>query len=277
MGLNLSAIYLKITRIGDFSKAAGPAWAKQILDDKEPRPRQLVILFRAPWIALVDSRNVLSRTMALELSEATEGEAVWVQVSSTMLTVSFLRAIHGETVIDKRIPDLKDVDLLPRFVDAEQEGWDFLRKAGVPPELRMLRVRDIDAKMISGNRKADMILLDRKSPGQPVGHGYFTHQIKSPRREENGPPIEFSLFKKDDNLLIDLYLVPETLEPHTADHLLNVLDQIACRKPRPEGHAYAASVTPTSKDETAVHTARKVLHERFAEFGKSRTPAFRLI
>src|SRR5688572_29317048 len=188
MGLNLSAIHLRPPSLDAFSQSVGPMWTRHIQGDRENRRRQLLILFRAPWITLVDSRSELPREMALELSRVTEGEAVWLEVAGTMLAVRCVRAINGETVVDPRIPDPKEPDLLPRFADAELEGWNFLKKCGIPPDVRFLRVRDIAAAPIKGKQQGDMILLERKAPGEEPGHGYFTHSIKSPRKEEDGPP-----------------------------------------------------------------------------------------
>src|SRR6266850_4561548 len=104
MGLNLAQIFLRKLNFAAFVDAIAPAWTRSIESDKEPRRRQLMVLFRQPWIALVDSAGDLPKSLALELSGACEGEALRISVSSTTLTTEAYRAVNGETVEDRSMP-----------------------------------------------------------------------------------------------------------------------------------------------------------------------------
>src|SRR6266850_4402118 len=104
MGLNLAQIYLRDVDFKKFLEAIGPAWTRSIESDQEPHRRQLLVLFRQPWIALVDSTGDLPKSLALELSGACEGEALRISVSSTTLTTEAYRAVNGETVEDRSMP-----------------------------------------------------------------------------------------------------------------------------------------------------------------------------
>ena len=123
MGLNLAQIYLRNVNLDAFTQAVGPAWERAIESDAEPRRRQLLVLMREPWIALVDSTGDLPKSLALELSGACEGEALRVSVSSTTLTAETYRAENGEAKDDLAIPAPDPDGLMPLYADAEMEVW----------------------------------------------------------------------------------------------------------------------------------------------------------
>jgi hypothetical protein len=276
MGLNLAQIYLRNVNLDAFTQAIGPAWERAIESDAEPRRRQLLVLFRQPWIALVDSTGDLPKTLALELSGACEGEALRVSVSSTTLTAETYRAENGEAKDDLAIPAPDPGGPMPLYADAEMEVWNILQKVGVPPELRLLRVRDIAARKAQKGEQGDLVLLERKAPGEKVGHGYFVSELKAPRTEEDGPPAEFSHYKAEQKLYADIYVATVTPDAERVDHLLNVLEGIARRKPRPPLHHYRAVVTPDTEDETKAQEALAFLRERYRELAKTRPLAFSL-
>jgi len=276
MGLNLAQIYLRDVDFKKFLEAIGPAWTRSIESDQEPHRRQLLVLFRQPWIALVDSTGDLPKSLALELSGACEGEALRVSVSSTTLTAETYRADKGEPVDDLSIPAADPSGLMPLYADAEMEVWNILQKVGVPPELRLLRVRDISARKPQGDEQGDLVLLERKGPGEKVGHGTFVSELKAPRTEEDGPPAEFSLYKAEQKMYADIFVATVTPDADRVDHLLNVLEGIARRKPRPPLHHYMAVVTPDTEDETKRQEALAFLRERYRELAKTRPLAFTL-
>jgi hypothetical protein len=276
MGLNLSQVYLQAPDFDAFLKAIGPAWSRTIESDTEPRKRQLLVLVRPPWIALVDSTGDLPKPLAVELSQVTEGEAIQVAVSSTTLTAEVSRIIHGEAVEEHPYPPVDPGAPMPLYVDPEMEVWTALYKLGVPPELRLLRVRDISARATLKDEQGDLILMERKEPGGPVGHGYFVSELKEPRTEESGPPVEFSIYKSHEKMLADLYQVTVAPDAERVDNLLQVLESIARRKPRPPLHHYMAAVSPTIDDETQRQEALAFLRERYRELAKTRPLAFTL-
>lgn len=276
MGLNLAQIYLRNVDFEAFVKTIGPAWERAIESDTEPRRRQLLVLFRQPWIALVDSTGDLPKSLALELSGASGGEAFRVSVSSTTLTAETYRAEGGEAKDDLTIPAADPDGLMPLYADAEMEVWDILQKVGVPPELRLLRVRDIAARKTQKGEQGDLVLFERKGPGEKSGHGYFVGELKAPRTEEDGPPAEFSMVKAEQKLFADIYVATVTPDADRVDHLLNVLEAIARRKPRPPLHHYRAVVTPDTEDETKAQEALAFLRERYRELAKTRPLAFSL-
>lgn len=276
MGLNLAQIFLRNLDFGAFLKSAIPAWTAFIESDTEPRRRQLLVLFRQPWIALVDSTGDLPKTFAVELSQATGGEAIRISVSSTTLTAEISRVVSGETEEDHVFPPVEEAGVMPLYVDAEMVVWNALRKMDVPAELRLLRVRDISARAIKKDEPADLVLIERKAPGEPVGHGPFISEFKEPRTEETGPPAEFSIFKSHEKMLADLYNVTVTTDADRVDNLLQVLEEIARRKPRPPLHHYMAAVSPEIEDETKRQEALAFLRERYRELAKTRPLAFTL-
>lgn len=276
MGLNLSQIYLRDVDFDAFPKAVAPAWTRSIESDQEPRRRQLLVLCRQPWIALVDSVGDLPKPLALELSGASGGEVLRISVSSTTLTAEAYRANNGEPVDDLSIPAAEPGGLMPLYADAEMEIWNLLQKVGVPPELRLLRVRDITARKPQGDEQADLALFERKGPGEKVGYGTFVFDLKEPRTEEDGPPTEYSIFKAEEKVYADLYVATVTLDAERVDHLLGVLDGIARRKPRPPLHHYKAAVAPEEEDDARREAALAFLRERYRELAKTRPLAFTL-
>ncbi|HKS17428.1 MAG TPA: hypothetical protein VJU16_08960 [Planctomycetota bacterium] len=276
MGLNLSQVYLRNIDFKRFTEAIGPAWTRVIEPDQEPRRRQLLVLFRQPWIVLVDSTGDLPKSIALELSGASGGEAIRVGVSSTTLTAETYRADNGEAMDDLSIPAAEPGGVMPFYTDPEIEIWNILQKIGVPPELRLLRVRDISARKTQGKEQGDLVLFERKAPGEKIGHGYFVFDLKEPRGEEDGPAAEFSIFKADQKMLADIYVATVTPDAERVDHLLNVLEGIARRKPRPPLHHYMAVVTPDTEDEPKRLEALAFLRERYRELAKTRPLAFTL-
>ena len=276
MGLNLSQVYLQAPEFDAFLKAIVPAWTRSIESDTEPRRRQLLVLLRQPWIALVDSTGDVPTSLALELSQSTGFEAIRVSVSSTTLTAEISRIVGGETVEDHPFPPAEGGGLMPLYVDPEMEVWSALYKLGVPPELRLLRVRDITARATKKDEQGDLILVERKEPGAAVSQGYFISELKEPRTEESGPPAEFSIYKSHEKMLADLYQVTVTPDAERVDNLLQVLESIARRKPRPPLHHYMAAVSPETEDETQRQEALAFLRERYRELAKTRPLAFTL-
>ena len=276
MGLNLAQVFLRDVDFASLPKSILPAWSRSIESDQEPRRRQLLVLFRDPWIALVDSTGDLPKSLALELSRATGGEAIRVAVSSTTLTAETYRAVNGEAVDELSIPAAEPGGLMPLYSDPEMEIWDLLKKLDVPSDLRLLRVRDISARKAEKDEQASLVLLERKEPGGKVGHGTFVFELKAPRAEGDGPPVEFSLFKADQKMLADIYVATVLPDAERVDRLLQVLEGIARRKPRPPLHHYQAVVTPDTEDETQRQEALAFLRERYRELAKTRPLAFTL-
>jgi hypothetical protein len=276
MGLNLSQVYVHGANLDDFTNAVLPAWSRSIESDTEPRRRQLLILVRDPWLALVDSTGDLPKPFALELSRSVAGDVIRTEVSSKSLTAGVTRAAQGEAVDDHLFPPADPDSPMPLYVDPEMEVWNALQKLGVPPELRLLRVRDIAARPLQGGEQANLLLLDRKAPGAAVGHGLFFSEIKEPRTEESGPHVEFSIYKSQEKMLADLYIVTVAPDPERVDNLLQVLESIARRKPRPPLHHYKAAVTPDTEDEARSQEALAFLRDRYRELAKTRPLAFSL-
>jgi hypothetical protein len=276
MGLNLAQIYLRDIDFADFLKAVGPAWSRSIESDQEPRKRQLLVLFRQPWIALVDSTGELPKTLALELSgpPPARGDPRFREQhdADRQALRDRQRGTGGRPL---RIPS-RPGGLMPMYADAEMEIWDILGKLGVPPELRLLRGRDIAGRNAKKGEQSDLVLLERKEPGAEVGHVYMVFDLKAPRAEEDGPPAEFSLIKAQEKLYVDLYVATVTPDAERVDHLLTVLEAIARRKPRPPLHHYKAVVTPDTDDEARAQEAMAFLRERYRELAKTRPLAFTL-
>jgi hypothetical protein len=275
MGLHLSQVYLRGFDVDRLFKRVGSLWSDGIRADRENGHRQLIILLAKPWAILLDSTNTLPAQLALTLSGEAGGQSVWVSVGSNTLSYTLLRAAEGETVEDRHCPDFKADDLMPWYVDAEQEAWDALARLGIPAEYRLLRPRDVDNDEPSPG-KADMIVLERPALDKPLQHVYLKHTIRSPRTHEQGPPTEYSVFHEPTKKLYDEYILHGVLEEARVDHLLGVLDGIARRKLRPPEFTYRPIFIAGTGDKDESEAAREFLKARYAELSKTRTFAFQI-
>lgn len=271
MGLDLTQLFLRRFDLDRFVKTVGPCWKKRIAEEPEPAHRQLVVLFNPFGVALLDSTGGLPRALAFDLSEAAGGEAVWVSVGGTALSYSVLKVVEGETIEDRTVPPPEEGGLMPWVVDAEQEAWDQMRRLRIPPRFRYLRIREIKVDTVVKGVKADMVLLERPAFGAELQHGYFSYRIENPRAEEDGPPTEYSVYKQEEKKLFDVFVIQGKLEEARVDRLLLVIDAIARRKIRPEGHSYAPLISVLPEQ-----GVREFLKRRYAELVRTRELAFRL-
>ena len=101
--------------------------------------------------------------------------------------------------------------------------------------------------------------------------GVLIQVAPRPRAEEDGPPTEYSVYKQEEKKLFDVFVIQGKLEEARVDRLLLVIDAIARRKIRPEGHSYAPIVSALPEQ-----GAREFLKRRYDELVKTRELAFRL-
>jgi hypothetical protein len=275
MGLHLSQMFLRGFDFDKLCKRLGPLWNAEIQSDRENGHRQLILLLSKPWAIVLDSTNWVPRELVPALSREVGGQATWISVGSNTLSYELLRAAGGKTVEERRCPDFKAEDLMPWYVDPEQEAWTALAELGVPPQYRLLRPRDLDNDEAPPGR-ADMIVLDRPALDKPVGHVLLKHTIRNSRTHADGPPTEYSIMDEKSKTLYDEYLLHGVLEEARVDHLLGVLDRIARRKLRLPDFEYRPVVIAATGDKAESEAARAFLEERYAVLSKSRTFAFRL-
>ncbi len=270
MGLHLSQLLLRRFDLEAMLKAVGPIWAKHIAADREHPKRQLVLLLAPPWVVLLDSSSSIPRQIGLELTSAAGGEAIWVSVAATTFAVQIHRAVEGETVEDRSEPRPEADGRMPPYVDAEGEAWDYLKRAGLPPEFRLIRIRDLDPRAPAKGERANMIFFERPAFDQPIQHGYVRFSIPQPNTENDGPPSEYSVMAVEKKFLADMHVVFGRPDPERVDHLLQVLDRIARRKVRPADFTY--SVTVTGEDPSLA----PLLKDRYAALNAQHPFAFTL-
>ncbi len=187
----------------------------------------------------------------------------------------FARAFDTGQLVEESVVPVEDPQgRMPLYVDAEQGAWLEMKRLGVPPELRYLRVTEVEMSKIPDGGKANAMVVERPDPAAPVRDATFRYRIPAPRTEVDGPPGEYSVYEKEARRLYDVHVIRGTPDQERVEHLLGVFDQIARRKPRPSGHRFSPVVTPWPGGPVTPEALRTLMKSRYDALASSRQWAY---
>jgi len=276
MGLCMAQMFLRDFDPDRFTRSVAGCWTRHLKEDKEQAHRQLVVLFGRPWVALLDSAGRFEKELALDLTAEAGGEAVLVAVDSAFLTWEAHRAAKGRVVENRVVPSPEPDGRMPLYADAELEAWMEMQRLGVPPELRYLRIRELEMQPAGEGGKPNAMVFDRPAPVSPVRMGAYRYRVRDPRDEESGPIAEFDRYERDGLRVHDTHVIQGRPDDERADHLLGVFDSIGRGKPRPDGYVYSPVLTTPPGSPVTAEELRAFLKRRAEFLSPSRGWAFEL-
>lgn len=242
-------------------------------DDRQGKRSLLLLKTGTPWYAVIDSTNWVPQELAGKLSEAAGGEALYVCVVD--LTYSILQIVEGEPVVDRRVPPATGDGLMPHYVDAEREAWEYMAELGIPSNYRMLEVKDVDMKPRPEGELADAVVCERDVPGGAIGYYMLRHQVGAPRSLSVGMPSTYTVGIGSE-MVMDMFMIEGRVNQERADHLLTTIDSIGRRKVRMPGQTYSVAIVSIPPGTADAEAAVQFIKQRYEALAKSQAWSFRL-